>query len=943
MDAPGSSKAAIGPSGMLPRIQIPPKPIPDPFLLRILPGIVLFSIIVFGIAVNSHLRHGQDKNICKMTYMYPNYVKLDGPSLSATRTSAKYSLWLYKEGQQVDEHVKLDGYPVIFIPGNAGSSRQVRSIASVAHNQHRDSSNRTRKLDFFAVETNEEMSAFSGRLILEQAEYVNAAIPYVLSLYPRNSRLQVSVLAHSMGGVVARTVFTLPAYRRGTIDVIYTLAAPHQNPPVALDWKLTQVYDHVNEYWRNGTRMERYGNHTIANVAVISIAGGNHDEMVSSGLTELDALVPPSRGLTVYSTGIPNVWTPCDHRQILWCNQLVKAIATSLAMICGRKEWTANQKVDQLRPHLTSGFMWTPGEYPLEKPPYVEFPSNLIEELVSVESAFRKPAPSTTRTIKFFPIPQHFRVELEIIAVKKTADGKPPFMNIYSCSHPVKGNSTKAECLGVNHIHWVPLPLASSSKGADYDLRVWHATVLNPLFGFNNYLALDVLGGGEIFSAEYSSGKLGEPFDASLLDLVKGVSKTFASYRIINAIHVSAITSDLLKYKVSYNSSCERTPSFWPILHGSSPPSSDEKFLSSKTPSSFSFYASPNNPGPHVLFKIITDKACEYGNTTIHLKLDLYASAGRLVERVGIAWIVFPVGMGIACLGYFGWQKQDPSFPRAFVDHMLSMPSPVVTLFGTAVFQSRFDSFALAVIPQRHFYTATGHALKTATKNLMLGISDIYLPPIIPALYIFSGCLALVVWWLLGCLVRLFATLGFFAKWNPRPPAPMSGIVRKTAVISSVLFVSVVPSIVLPHHVLVAAALLVQFWKCVTSRLMLWGHPKSFHAKRVNAYREMNLALISYSMLLSGPGLLAWLKDVTSGYIPAQGWTSNLIDSSSAVILLCFVMLGQDQVPRLGEWTFRLILTIAVLIILFGVQMPYAVLNLESGARLLLLFSSLMS
>ena len=64
----------------------------------------------------------------------------------------------------------------------------------------------------------------------------------------------------------------------------------------------------------------------------------------------------------------------------------------------------------------------------------------------------------------------------------------------------------------------------------------------------------------------------------------------------------------------------------------------------------------------------------------------------------------------------------------------------------------------------------------------------------------------------------------------------------------------------------------------------------------------MNLALIVYSNILTGPGLVAWLRDVRSGYIPHNAWTSNLIDTLSGVVLFCFVILGQDRVPKLGDW-----------------------------------------
>lgn len=65
-------------------------------------------------------------NGCVMTYMYPTYVPI---STTDGLSSGKYGLYLYHEGwKKIDfvEHLKkLSGVPVLFIPGNGGSYKQV--------------------------------------------------------------------------------------------------------------------------------------------------------------------------------------------------------------------------------------------------------------------------------------------------------------------------------------------------------------------------------------------------------------------------------------------------------------------------------------------------------------------------------------------------------------------------------------------------------------------------------------------------------------------------------------------------------------------------------------------------------------------------------------------------------------------------------------------------
>ena len=40
-----------------------------------------------------------------------------------------------------------------------------------------------KNLDFFTVDFNEDFTAFDGQTMLDQAEYVNEAVRYILSLY----------------------------------------------------------------------------------------------------------------------------------------------------------------------------------------------------------------------------------------------------------------------------------------------------------------------------------------------------------------------------------------------------------------------------------------------------------------------------------------------------------------------------------------------------------------------------------------------------------------------------------------------------------------------------------------------------------------------------------------------------------------------------------------
>ena len=195
-------------------------------------------------------------------------------------------------------------------------------------------------LDFFSVDFNEDFSAFHGQTILDQAEYLNDAVAYILSLYhdPRRSQRDsvlpdpssVVLVGHSMGGVVARTMLTMPNYQPNSINTIITMSAPHARPPVSVDGESVRTYKRINDYWRQAYTQQWASDNPLWHVTLISIAGGGLDTVVPSDFASLESIVPSTHGFTVFTSGIPNVWTGADHIQTTWCVQLMKPIVRSI-------------------------------------------------------------------------------------------------------------------------------------------------------------------------------------------------------------------------------------------------------------------------------------------------------------------------------------------------------------------------------------------------------------------------------------------------------------------------------------------------------------------------------------------------------------------------------------------------------------------------------------
>ena len=66
------------------------------------------------------------------------------------------------------------GVPVLFVPGNSGSHKQVRSMASVALRKALDDDHSGRfHFDYFSVDFNEEFSALYGGTLEDQVKIGN--------------------------------------------------------------------------------------------------------------------------------------------------------------------------------------------------------------------------------------------------------------------------------------------------------------------------------------------------------------------------------------------------------------------------------------------------------------------------------------------------------------------------------------------------------------------------------------------------------------------------------------------------------------------------------------------------------------------------------------------------------------------------------------------------
>lgn len=164
-------------------------------------GLLLFSLVTLVLYILGAARYltDHDENACDMTYMfeYPQYIRV---SLKGELEDQfpRFGLYVYGEGFTTEKYRRMQftGIPILFVPGNAGSHKQVRSLASVS--LRKSLNDRTPfHFDFFTVSFSEGYSALYGGVLMEQTEYLSHCIQKILQLYEGKHR-SIIIIGHSM-------------------------------------------------------------------------------------------------------------------------------------------------------------------------------------------------------------------------------------------------------------------------------------------------------------------------------------------------------------------------------------------------------------------------------------------------------------------------------------------------------------------------------------------------------------------------------------------------------------------------------------------------------------------------------------------------------------------------------------------------------------------------
>ncbi|XP_053351875.1 GPI inositol-deacylase [Clarias gariepinus] len=379
------------------------------------------------------LLFGFEENRCSMTYMFehPEYRRVQLPRRVARQYPA-YGLYLYGEGLYAQEtrNLKLSGAPVLFLPGNAGSYKQVRSLGSVALRKAEGLEGGIH-LNVFTIDFNEELVALYGGSLSRQTHFLYESIKVILQLYKNNPDPPSSVVlvGHSMGGVVARALFSLPRFNPRLVSLILTQASPHQAPILSLDPFILDFYSSVRRRWS-----ARAG--SLRNVTVLSVGGGYRDYQVRSGLTTLTCPVDDPNKMAVMVTAVPRTWVSTDHLSIVWCKELVLATVRAFFDLIEPETGQFTKDTEKTMSVLNHHFIRHP----------VQLPGEPIDPAVSFLGPLD--AWSEVNTLRlFYSAPKEVRVQYFLFALSSR---KEAYTHFYCRSNNLEMSSWLFGCTQMN-------------------------------------------------------------------------------------------------------------------------------------------------------------------------------------------------------------------------------------------------------------------------------------------------------------------------------------------------------------------------------------------------------------------------------------------------------------------------------------------------------------
>ncbi|KAI6811597.1 GPI inositol-deacylase-like protein [Hortaea werneckii] len=934
------------------------------------------SILLLATIMRSFFTLQMDPKGCAMSYMRPAFARFADFDTEHTRFASKYSLYLYREGG-VDEDTRVKGIPVIFIPGNAGSYKQVRPIAAEAARYFHDilrndpsaEGSGKRPLDFFTVDFNEELTAFHGQTLLDQAEYLNEAVAYILALYhnPHRSLREpglpdpksVIILGHSMGGIVARTMLRMPNYQDSTINTIITLSAPHARAPISFDRDMVSTYNDINTFWRDSYSTLNPENNPLADVTLVSVAGGGLDTMIPSEYSSLTSLVPDTHGFTVFTSAIPQVWTGMDHLAIMWCDQFRKALVRAIFDVADARRPTQTlgqaDRIRALRKRLLTGMESVVEKAALDSEPTTFL--TLEEGSASVLSqnerlVIRLPGHTAKTKTHLLPIPPEPHSEgskFTLMTDQELHAGEDEngrLTALLCTAFPPPGHFASALAINIKSALGAAGTTRLACKNAAADVTYLPASTNTSVNAFDQakpftYLqyALEDLRDFQFVAvveqpAEANNGWLLAEFSAGNQStmkvskghhqiLINGLRRNLGRDRpMMTELKIPEVHSTMFAYNLRvHRDPCQKGQEelFAPLLRQSiQEPYESKYFVNTKGGNINVHGISPYMPPPlsgkgaseGLSLQLWTDPTCN-STVKVSLTVDLVGSAGKLVMRYRTVFAAFPL-LVVAIVLRKQFKVYDAT--GVFMSFSQSMDHCIRTSIPAIVAALTFLSVALSKATQgpwarRWFSQSTGTdetSIDFTVNDLMLGTSDPFFWFLVPLFGIVSVgvCIAgnYVVLTIMETLALIYGRLRtLLTKANdPRhPTTSTSSSFALTSPQQRLITTSILLLLVItliPYQFAYMVLSIVHLATCVRA-LRLARETGTAPAYNFYNYVHSMLVLMLWILPLNMPVLVVWIHNLAVHWLTPFSAHQNLL-AVLPFILLVETMGRGEMVPR---------------------------------------------
>lgn len=815
-----------------------------------------------------------------------------------------------------------------------------------------------RALDFFSVDFNEDITAFHGQTLLDQAEYLNEAIAYILALYHNPHRsirdgslpdpTSVIIVGHSMGGIVARTMLTMPNYQANTINTILTLSAPHARAPVSFDAEIVDTYKTINQFWRSSYSQDDDKN-PLSHLTLVSIAGGGLDTVVPSDYASLTSLVPETHGFTVFTSTIPHVWTGMDHLAIMWCDQFRKAVVRALYDVVDVTQPTQTlpraERMRKFRKHFLTGL-----EPAVEKELAQQEPKMLLtledqstailphgERLLmqTLGSSGKAeahvlpiPAQGTAEARRFTlltdqPLNGNGQIEVFFCSVHPHQAGQSG--SLFSLNFDFSGNTAGATRLACKTAAADAIALPASTKESTFAFDsaqpFWYLQYdIEDIAEYQFVAVIDKANeptSGWVIAEFSSIAESTVRVNKSLRHLItSGVHHILSATRpMVNEIYIPRMHSSLLAYNLDIKQECNaKAELFRPLLRQSVSEPYESKFFPNVDSVNINLHGvSPYVTPPGVSankgglsLQMWSDPACN-SPMEIKLRVDIIGSAGKLVMRYRTVFAAFPL-LVVALVIRKQFKVYDAT--GIFMSFSEGMDQCIRTSLPVLFLALTFLSLSLTKASHSFGEDLLGHrgnateSFKNFTRNeLLLGSHDPFFWFLIPLFGLICVGVCITTNYVVLALTQVFTA--FYSRIRSVTLRNDEGRRTSTSfavtspiqriITTSILLLMV--ATIIPYQFAYMVLCLVQLATCVRA-LRLARETRSGANYNFYNYTHSLLVLMLWVLPINLPVLVVWIHNLAVHWLTPFSSHHNIL-SIMPYILVVETMSAGHMIPRI--------------------------------------------